>query len=603
VAKVKSSVLVLIVIVTLAGNAAGQSAVPAAGLAAEGEGRWADALRVYQEHVERDPAAADTWLRIADIEARLAQPDRAIAALQRAAAARPDNADIFARLSQAYAARGYAASALHAIKGALVLKPRSEDYLRAAATLATWTGDYGTASDAYRELLRTHPQESTLTLSLARVNSWAGNSDAAADAYREYIKVADAESGAWLELARVESWRGNTAGALAALDAYQARFGGGEAYAKERVAVLARGGRPRQALRELDPLIESTPQDPSLNVTRTVALAAARHHGAAVSTLNVVRSAGAEAESRTADSVIRSLLGSSVGPAVTIYDDSDGLRTARVAPKADIGLLSDTRIHAGYEHLDLQAPFGSGLETVSGGTAVMLDQLWAGASQRVRSFWFGGAVGRSRTDFDEVTSYSALVQFTPADSLTVGVERTFGFAAISPRTVSLGLTLLSHRARLDWAPGARYHLGLEGSYDNLSDSNARWTLFVSPRAAVARTQRLNLDLGVLIHQFGVKQDLDHGYYDPRRYEYYSVVAAPYWKASENIGVAMSAGVGPQRDDASRGFTLGMNSSVEATFGIYREWLLKVHGSVTNNRRRDSGAFRGTSGGVVLLRRF
>jgi tetratricopeptide (TPR) repeat protein len=593
----------LIVIVTLSANAAGQPAVPAAGLVAEGEARWADALRIYQEHVEGDPAAADTWLRIADIEARLGQPDRAIAALHRAVAVRPGDAEIFARLSQAYAARGYAASALHAIKAALALKPRSQDYLRAAATLATWSGDYGTASDAYRELLRTHPQESALTLGLARVNAWGGKSDVAADAYHEYIKVADAESGAWLELARVESWRGNTAGALAALDAYRERFGGGEGYAKERVAVLARGGRPRQALRELHPLLESAPQDPSLNVTRTVALAAARHHGAAVSTLNAVRSAGAEAESRMADSVIRSLLGSSVGPAVTVYDDSDGLRTARVAPQADIGLLSDTRIHAGYEHLDLQAPIGSGLDTISSGPAVMLDQLWAGASQRVRSFWFGGTVGRSRSDFDELTAYSAMVQFTPADSLTVGVERTFGFAAISPRTVSLGLTLLSHRARLDWAPGARYHLALEGSYDNLSDSNARWVLYVSPRAAVARTQHLNLDLGVLIHQFGAKQDLDHGYYDPHRYEYYSVVAAPYWKASENIGVAISAGVGPQRDDASRGFTLGMNSSVEATFGIYREWMLKVHGSVTNNRRLDSGAFRGTSGGVVLLRRF
>ena len=103
-AKVKSSVFAFIVLVALTGNAAGQPAVPAAGLAAEGERRWTDALQVYREHVERDPAAADTWLRIADIEARLGQPDRAIAALQGAAAARAD-AEIFARLSQAYAAR------------------------------------------------------------------------------------------------------------------------------------------------------------------------------------------------------------------------------------------------------------------------------------------------------------------------------------------------------------------------------------------------------------------------------------------------------------------------------------------------------------------
>ena len=185
--------------------------------------------------------------------------------------------------------RGYAVAALHAIKAALVLKPESEDYLRAAATLASWSGDYTTASDAYRELRRRHPQEPALALSLARVNAWAGNSDAAAGAYRDYIQATDAEPAAWLELARVESWRGNTAGALGALDAYHARFGGGEAYAKERVAVLARGGRPRQALRELTPLLESAPKDLSLNVTRTVALAAARHHGAAVSTLDAVR--------------------------------------------------------------------------------------------------------------------------------------------------------------------------------------------------------------------------------------------------------------------------------------------------------------------------
>ena len=49
----KSSVFAFIVLVALTGNAAGQPAVPAAGLAAEGEGRWADALRIYRDHDER----------------------------------------------------------------------------------------------------------------------------------------------------------------------------------------------------------------------------------------------------------------------------------------------------------------------------------------------------------------------------------------------------------------------------------------------------------------------------------------------------------------------------------------------------------------------
>ena len=183
------------------------------------------------------------------------------------------------------------------------------------------------------------------------------------------------------------------------------------------------------------------------------------------------------------------------------------------------------------------------------------------------------------------------------------MERRLGFAAFSPRTVSLGLTRLAHRAEIVWTPAARFHLAVAGSYDQLSDANTRWELSVSPRAALARTQRLNLDVGAQFYQFRVAKDLDHGYYDPARYEFYSAVLAPYWKVSENLGVSFAAGIGPQRDSSSSSYTLGMNTSFEATFGIYREWVLKVQGGATNNRRVDSGAFRGTSGGVVLLRRF
>jgi hypothetical protein len=40
-----------------------------AGLAAEADGRWADAIRVYQAAIEQQPARPDLWMRIADIEA------------------------------------------------------------------------------------------------------------------------------------------------------------------------------------------------------------------------------------------------------------------------------------------------------------------------------------------------------------------------------------------------------------------------------------------------------------------------------------------------------------------------------------------------------
>ena len=595
--------LVVVTLIAAAGSAVAQTSVPEAGLVAEGEGRWSDALAIYYQQPDRGADSADLWLRIADIEASLTRSDRAIVALQRAASLRPGDPHIPARLSQAYAAAGHAKPALHAITAALALSPDTDEYLRSAAALATWAGDYRTAAEAYGKLRQEASTGACPPARLCTSKVLERSVRRGCDRLPRYLQVHATTPEPWLELARVESWRGNTVAALAALEEYRLRFREDQAYARERALVLARGGRPREALRELAPLLAFTPADPALNAARAIALAGNRQHGAAVSTLNSLRSQGKPDEIHAVGSIVRTMLGTSIGPTATFYDDSDGLRIVRVAPRADIGLHTDTRIHAGYERTELNARVGSGLETIARTSSASLDEVWSGLSQRIGPLTLGGSVGQSRTTDDQLTSYSATVQFAATDSLRVAMERSLGFAAFSPRTVSLGVTRLAHRAEIVWTPAARYHLAVAGSYDQLSDANTRWELLVSPRAALARTQRLNLDVGAQFYQFRVAKDLDHGYYDPRRYEFYSAVLAPYWKVSENLGVSFAAGIGPQRDSSSSSYTLGMNSSFEATFGIYREWVLKVQGSATNNRRVDSGAFRGTSGGVVLLRRF
>ena len=99
------------------------------------------------------------------------------------------------------------------------------------------------------------------------------------------------------------------------------------------------------------------------------------------------------------------------------------------------------------------------------------------------------------------------------------------------------------------------------------------------------------------------EDLANGYYDPHRYENYAFTASPYFKVSENVGLSLSTAVGAQRDSTSPSFHLGGTATGEATFGIYQAWVLKVDGSALMNQRLASGAFRGLSGGVVLVRRF
>jgi hypothetical protein len=120
---------------------------------------------------------------------------------------------------------------------------------------------------------------------------------------------------------------------------------------------------------------------------------------------------------------------------------------------------------------------------------------------------------------------------------------------------------------------------------------------------MVRTTRLNLDLGLSAYRLGTAQDLTNGYYDPRLYEQYAVTVYPYFKLAENVGIAVSAALGTQREETSRPFRFGGSVSSEATFGIYEPWVLKVGGSATLNRRLDSGAYRGLGAHVLLVRRF
>ena len=587
-----------------AGSAAAQTRVPQNGLAAEGEGRWEDALAIYRAELQRQPSATELWLRMADIHARLERPQDSIADLEHAVQTNLSDHATFYRLSQAYAAAGHAEPALLALEAALAVAAESEVYLHAHATIATWAGEYDAAARSYRTLRQRHPGDPALTLALARVKVWAGHTDAATGLYREYLAAADASSDVWLELARAESWRGNFAGALTPLREYRNRVGETTDYAREMASTLARGGRPRQALRYLEPILADTPDDYGLALSRTVALAGVGRQGDAAITLAVANALLPDrAETAATANLLRSLLGSNAGPAATVYSDSDGLRTIRIAPRFDVGFNSDTRLQGGYAHVDLDARAGSGLDPIGGGTSATVAHGWAGLSQRVGRFTFGGSLGQARLESRDLVTYSGFVGLTPSDSLALSLERQSTFAAISPRTVALGLSRLVHRGQVEWTPAIRYVIAADASYEELGDGNERWEMFVAPRAAIARTERLNLDLGLLAHRFGATENLENGYYDPRKYEYYAVVIAPYWKASENIGVNVSIGLGGQRDDASAAFRFGGNSSVAATFGIYERWLFKVHAGTTTNRRLESGAFRGYSSGIELLRRF
>ena len=581
-----------------------QTAAEIAASQAEAAEQWEEAVRAHRAVIAADPQRSDVWVRIADIEARRGNLSASVDALGRAVAATPGTAALYARLSQAYASAGFGPAALHAIDGALALEPRQPAYLSARATLATWTGDYAAAQESYRQLEVLYPDDLNIALAFARVSAWAGDTDQAVKEYTRYLRTTPSATAVWLELAKAESWRGNYAGAVEALDAYRARAGETEAYRAELASVFASGGRPTAAEGLLTSLLAKSPADYALNLTHAIALARQQRPRAAFESLDTVRQLSPDgAETRTAERVLRTLLSSSAESPFTAYADSDDLQVQRVAPRATVALTSGTQFSAGYERSRLDARSGSGLDRLNGSTGAQYEHTWVGAAQRFGRIAVNGQAGYANGADHGSATFVLGFDARPADSFAFSLSHTSRPFVVSPRTVDLGLTATGQRAELEWTPTLRSHVAFDASVQQLSDGNRRWEVTVSPRRAVARRAGFNLDLGVTAYRMSTTRDLDHGYYDPRRYEYYAATMYPYLKVRENIGLAMTLAMGAQRDSSWASFRFGGNVSGEATFGIYRPWVLKVSGSATMNGRLDSGAFRGFGAGAALVRRF
>jgi Tfp pilus assembly protein PilF len=527
-----------------------------------------------------------------------------LARLRHLAAVNPPDAPLLSNLSQAYAMVNQPEAALAAIEGALALQPARPEYLRAHAVLATWTAHYAQARDSYRQLARVQPLELDVTLNYARVSAWAGDTNNAVIEYRNYLASRPDAADVWLELARAESWRGNYASALDALAVYRERFGESPAYLRELAGTMASGGRPSRAQEVLTPLLADAPDSYELNLTRTMALARQQRAREAFDALATLRTLAADPASlRAAERVVRVELASSAEPRFSTYSDSDRLAVQRFTPAVTLALPTGTRISGVYERTRLESASGSGLEQVDGHTTATVEELTAGLSQKIGRVSLGGHLGQSAVDGRDRLTYGAAVQVRALDTLFLAAERTEGLFVVSPRTVGLGITQASNHLQADWTLGMRYHVAVDATNQQLSDGNERIEMTVSSRRAIARRAGFNLDLGVSAYRLETSRDLNNGYYDPRRYEYYALTALPYFKVSENVGVSLTMAGGLQRDTTSPSFQFGGSLGGEATFGIYAPWLLKVNASGTMNQRLESGGFRGFAAGVALVRRF
>jgi tetratricopeptide (TPR) repeat protein len=579
--------------------------VPSEGLAAEGEHRWQDALRVYEPIAREHPERADLWVRIADIHSALGNTDASIQALFAAAKGGKGDPELYARVSRACAEANRPKPALAAMQAALALRPDDRAYLKAAGELASWNGDYATARHAYERLLTVDPRDAVAWLALARVDTWGGEVDAAARAYRVYTSLAPADLDGWTEWARAESWRGNDAAALRVLAQTRRLFGESSRYRQTLAFVLTRAARPVHAGAVLKPLLSADPADYDLRLLDALTALQRGDAGGAWRRRDALERVAPER--RETDGLarqIRAAFASAVQPAVRAYGDSDGLRTYRLPVAASVNMTPWLAAQGGFERTTIVARLGSGLERADGARSADVKRGWVGTEIRLRpEFVVRGRVGRESAMGRHQWTYDAGAAVRIGDAWRVAFDRERTLMTISPRTVSLGLEREADRVRLAWSPTVWFVLDVDSSIERISDDNDRRSVRVAPRVAVVRNEWMNLDLGGSVFVLEATRDLDDGYYDPKRYEFYGVTLLPYLKFSEDVGLSLFVEAGVQRDDRRLTFEPGGSATTELTIGIYRSWMLKLDAAITTNSRLDSGAYRGYGAGARLVRRF
>lgn len=261
----RQSWLFPLVLAASAPLAALAQSVPDAGLHAEMQGHWSEAVDVYAQALKANPAQANLWERIADIRAtRLKMPEAAADALREATRYAPDDARLHYKLSQAYAAIQKGPSALTAISRAVELDPGNPTYLRARGEIALWTGYYLVAGDSFERILAASPRDADALLGLARASARGGKKDAAVPRYRAYLAERPQDKDAMLEYMELEAERGNTQAVQEYDGIYRQRFGAGKDYWLRMADIYALANDPAASSAALKEASRLAPQDAAL---------------------------------------------------------------------------------------------------------------------------------------------------------------------------------------------------------------------------------------------------------------------------------------------------------------------------------------------------
>jgi hypothetical protein len=353
-------------------------------------------------------------------------------------------------------------------------------------------------------------------------------------------------------------------------------------------------------------MIANNSRDYDALYTQVLALKQARRFETAVQSLDVINNIKPDAkDSKDLNRFVKTDLRPSFTADSRFSSDSDTIDIYGLSFSGMNPINNERYFRAGVDLEWMSAETSSGLNAVSGEENIQTTGGWLGLEGRVaKNLWALGHLGYESSDVNSsAVQYKAGLAYRPQDTLRLSFLSSHGLHSASPKAVSLDVERTANVVRAIWNPKIEYIIDTQFGYDFFSDDNQSWYLSLAPRKAVVRGEWFNLDVGASGRWMGFKDNLSNGYYNPDFYQQYLAVFMAFIKFNDDDGLSIVVAPGIQRDDTFVDFQFSGNFSFEWTVGLYRDWMLKVRGSLIESRGVLNRPYNQQAVGLNITRRF
>lgn len=438
--------------------------------------RYDEALAVIRKALDRDPASTDLlWLE-AGVLGWSGQHAASVSRYESLIANHPELADdVRLELGSQRLWAGDPHGALRDAEAELTKNPSSDKARRLRALALAHSDRHRQSIEAYDVLLSESPDDVGLQLDRAMVLGWMGKNRRAVEAYGDILDKHPHDPRARLGLAQNENWRGNHRMAARLFEDLIEEGHEDPEVLKGLVYAYYWDDRPEAARTALDRFTALRPQDP---------------------------------RAREISALLRFEEAPTLTGGFEASDDSDDMRIETLTLEYRLPLPGRAAFMLLVRDDRVRDPGGSEDPfRVGAGVEIRWHDRWkAGA----RVFYFDPRNDLTKRGLGQASlSYRPGGPFeydfglevepvTTRESLALGIRSTNGNAALSWRAVE----------RITVSAGAQYRDYSDGNRATLTSAEVRWKLPSRRRSSIALSFRVNL--------LRTDQDLDNGYYDPKR---------------------------------------------------------------------------------------